>query len=91
MFMLFFAVALLTELYLAGVKTFDIMEVGKIVEVKVKRKEFVLSQQAKMVFAKIHDDWEMNMCKRFDNDTLVSGKCSPYFPNVKFIPITNKN
>ena len=49
MFMLFFAVALLTELYLAGEKTFNIMEVGKIVEVKVKRKEFALSQEAKMV------------------------------------------
>jgi hypothetical protein len=48
------------------------MEVRKIVEVKVKRKQFVFSQDAKMVFAKIHVDWEMNRCKRFDNDSLVS-------------------
>lgn len=59
---------------MAGENTFDITEVGKIVDVKVKRKEFVLSNEAKELFAQIHDDWEMNVCKTFDNDSLVSGK-----------------
>ena len=66
-------VSLLAQLYLAGENTFEISEVGKIVDVKVKRKEFVLSKEAKELFAQIHDDWEMNVCKTFDNDSLVSG------------------
>ena len=56
---LIFLVGLLTELYLAAEDTFEITEVGKIVDVKIERKQFVLSEEAKELFAKIHDEWEM--------------------------------
>ena len=42
-------------------------------ELNVKRKQFALSDEAKSLFAKVHNDWEMKICKRFDNDSLVSG------------------
>ena len=71
--MILILVTFLTELYLAGENTFEITEFRKITEVNVKRKKFALSDEAKSLFAKIHDDWEMNICKRFDNDSLVSG------------------
>lgn len=71
---LIFLVGLLTELYLSGEETFNITEVGKVIDVKIERKQFVLSEEAKELFAKIHDEWEMEVCKRFENDSLVSGR-----------------
>ena len=52
---------------------FEIMEFRKITQVNVKRKQFALSDEAKSLFAKVHNDCEVNICKRFDNDSLVSG------------------
>ena len=85
---LIFLVGLLTELYLAAEDTFQITEVGKIVDVKIERKQFVLSEEAKELFAKIHDEWEMEVCRRFENDSLVSGTyyagyIAKYFPFLK--------
>ena len=49
---------------------------------------FVLSEEAKELFAKIHDEWEMEVCRRFENDSLVSGMyyagyIAKYFPFLK--------
>ena len=60
---LIFLVGLLTELYLAGEETFNITEVGKVIDVKIERKQFVLSEEAKELFAKIHDEWEWKSAK----------------------------
>jgi hypothetical protein len=45
-------------------------EVGKIVGVKVEREQYTFSPEAKSLFAEIHDNWEMNVCKKFQSDVL---------------------
>ena len=85
---LIFLVGLLTELYLAAEDTFEITEVGKMTDVKIERKQFVLSEEAKELFEKNHEEWEMEVCRRFENDSLVSGTyhagyIAKYYPFLK--------
>lgn len=72
--MIHFIVNLLTTLYENGETTFVIDDKKKPVDVKVTRKSYPLSKPAKDKFIKIHDDWEINMCKKYHFDTLISGK-----------------
>ena len=72
------SVNLLTTFFLDGEKTFKINDDTKIVDVKVTRQVYHLSPEAKEDFTKIHDDWEINMCKKYNYDTLISGKSSSY-------------
>ncbi|CAB4036868.1 Hypothetical predicted protein, partial [Paramuricea clavata] len=65
-------VEFLTNLYIDGEKTFSKTEVGKIVDVKVEREQYIFSPEAKSLFAQIHDNWEMNVCKKFQSDVLLS-------------------
>jgi hypothetical protein len=60
------SVEFLTNLYIDGEKTFSKTEVGKIVDVKVEREQYTFSPEAKSLFAEIHDNWEMNVCKNFN-------------------------
>ena len=67
------SVEFLTNLYIDGEKTFSKTEVGKIVDVKVEREQYTFSPEAKSLFAEINDNWEMNVCKKFQSDVLLSG------------------
>ena len=57
-----------------GEDTFDIDDETTVTDVTVTRKEFCLSEDAEGQFTKIHDDWEMNVCKKYRFDTLISGE-----------------
>ena len=72
--MIHFIANLLTTLYENGESTFVIDDEKNPVDVKVTRKSYPLNKQAKDEFIKIHDDWEINMCKKYLFDRLISGK-----------------
>ncbi len=67
------SVEFLTNLYIQGEETFSKTDVGKIVHVKVDREQYRLPTEAKSLFANIHDYWEMNVCKQYQSDVLLSG------------------
>ena len=74
--LIFFIVDLLTTLFVNGENTFKINDDNKIIDVKVTRQPFHLTDSAKEQFVKMHDDWEINICKKYHYDTLISGKFS---------------
>jgi hypothetical protein len=81
---------MLANLYLAAEDTFTITEKDKIVDVKVTRDRYSLSEDAKHLFAKIHDDWEINLCQKYHYDTLISGKSSnPKADTMFFLLLTH--
>jgi hypothetical protein len=67
-------VNLLTSLYEKGEKMYTCEDVAKVVVVNVKRKKYTLTQEAQQTFADIHDSWEMNICKAYQHDILLSCK-----------------
>ncbi len=67
------SVEFLTNLYIQGEETFSKTDVEKIVHVKVDREQYRLSTEAQSLFANIHNDWEMNVCKQYQSDVLLSG------------------
>ena len=67
-------VNLLTTLYERGEETYTSEDVAKIVVVNVERRKYTLSPEAEQTFAGIHDNWEMNVCKAYQHDILLSGK-----------------
>ncbi len=81
---------MLANLYLGSEDTFTITENDKIVDVKVTCEAYTLCEEAKNLFGKIHDDWEINMCQKFHYDTLISGK-SPNTNSMHVIPTINRH
>ena len=67
-------VDLLANLFIEGEDTFSIHDERTVTDVKVTRKQFCLSEDAEEQFTKIHDDWEINMCKKYRFDKLISGE-----------------
>ena len=79
-----FAVQFLTNLYIDGEDTFTKYNDEKIVNVQVNREQYRLSEEAKLLFAQIHDDWEINVCKQHQSDVLLSGRFQYVYIAVKF-------
>lgn len=69
-----FAVQFLTNLYVDGEDTFTKDNDEKIVNVEVNRQQYRLSKEAKLLFSQIHDEWEINVCKKHQSDVLLSGR-----------------
>lgn len=63
----------LVQLYIEGETTYCIEDEEKLTSVEVKRKKFTLSKEAIDCFQKIHDEWELNVCKKYPHDALVGG------------------
>ena len=62
--LIFFTVDLLTTLFVNGENMFKINDDNKIIDLKVTRQPFHLINSANEKFVKMHDDWEMNICKK---------------------------
>ncbi len=71
---LIYIVSMLTSLYERGEETYTTEDVAKVVVVHVDRRKYTLSQEAQETFEQIHDNWEMNICKAYQHDILLSGK-----------------
>jgi NTP pyrophosphatase (non-canonical NTP hydrolase) len=41
--------------------------------VSVERTEFTLSEEALEIFEAIHDNWELNICEKYQHDPLIGG------------------
>jgi hypothetical protein len=67
------SVCFLAELYTEGESTFVIDNDDKITNVIVNRKRYTLSADAFTAFENIHDDWEMNVCKKYPYQPLIGG------------------
>lgn len=59
--------------YIHGEKTFEVEEDGKRKTVKVERTEFNLTEKAISAFKVIHDEWELEVCKKNPHDALLGG------------------
>ena len=69
---------MLATLYERGENTYTSEDVAKVVVVHVERRKYTLSQEAQQTFEDIHDNWEMNICKAYHHDILLSGKTCIY-------------
>ena len=67
------SVCFLAELYTEGESTFVIENDHKITNVIVNRKRYTLAADASTAFENIHDDWEMNVCKKYPYEPLIGG------------------
>lgn len=63
----------MTDLYIHGENTFEIEENGKCKVVSVNRTEYELTDEAVAVFKEIHDEWELEVCKKNPHDALLGG------------------
>lgn len=63
----------MTDLYIHGEKTFEIEENGKCKSVSVNRTGYELTGEAVKEFKKIHDEWELEVCKKNPHDALLGG------------------
>ena len=68
----------LATLYADGETTYVIEKDEKITNVIVDRKKYSLSQEALTTFENVHDDWEMNVCKKYPYEPLIGGKTYKY-------------
>ena len=90
------SVCFLVELYTEGESTFVIDNDDKIINVIVNRKRYAFT-----AFENIHDDWEMNVCKKYPYQPLIGGilyiilyYISVYYSIVWYIitrPLANAN
>ena len=69
-----FLVTFLASIYCYGEQTFQIEEDGKKRTVKVERTVFNLTEKAITAFKTIHDEWELEVCKKHPHDALLGGK-----------------
>ena len=67
-------VKFLADLYMKGESTYVIKQNDKKTDVTVNRVHYQLSQEALEAFEAIHDDWELNICKKYPYDPLIGGK-----------------
>ena len=58
-------------LYIEGEDTFTIEDGDKMTFAILDRKKYSLSSEAMREFEKVHDDWELNICKNVPHDVLV--------------------
>ena len=63
----------LANLYIHGETTFEVEEEGKRKTVKVERTEFNLTEKVITAFKEIHDEWELEVCKKNPHDALLGG------------------
>lgn len=47
---------------------------GKVKTVSVNRTQFHLSEEAHAEYEYLHDEWEVNICKKHPHDPLIGGK-----------------
>jgi len=68
----------LATLYIEGENTYTIEDGNKIVSVIVDRKLHRLSREAMALFEAKHDEWELNICKKYPHDAFIGGnlKCT---------------
>ena len=66
-------VDILSELYIHGETTYHIEESGKVKTVSVNRTEFHLSEEAQAEYESLHDEWEVEICKKHPHDPLIAG------------------
>lgn len=71
--MLKFLENFLASLYIHGETTFEVEEDGKRKSVKVERTEYNLTEEAITAFKAIHDEWELEVCKKNPHDALLGG------------------
>lgn len=64
----------LATLYADGETTYEIENDEKITNVIVNRTKYKLSPEALTTFENVHDDWEMNVCKKYPYEPLIGGK-----------------
>ena len=55
-------------------------DLGKKVAVFVDRTSFTLSSEAMSYYEEMHDEWEMDVCKKYPHDVLISGLYHSYLP-----------
>ncbi|KAL9977025.1 hypothetical protein ACROYT_G014386 [Oculina patagonica] len=67
----------LADLYIRGESTFQIEDNGKQKVMSVERAEFYLTDEAVNVFRRIHDEWEIEVCKRNPHDALIGDIFKP--------------
>ena len=75
---LFLAVSFLATLYIEGEKRYSIEEDKKVTTVIVERTKYQLSEEGMDLFESIHDDWELEICKKYPHDVLIGGKHNLY-------------
>lgn len=75
-----FVVNFLADLYEKGESTYIIEhdDKKKMTNVIVKRTKYDLAPDALKAFEQIHDDWEMNICKKYPYDPLIGGNYNYY-------------
>ena len=56
-----------------GENSYRIEDLGKKVAVYVDRTSFTLSSEAMSYFEEMHDEWEMDVCKNYPHDVVISG------------------
>jgi hypothetical protein len=61
-------------LYTEGESTYIINNDDKITNIVVNRKKLTLSPAAFTAFENVHDDWEMNICKKYPYEPFIGGK-----------------
>ena len=69
----FLVLEFLAKLYIQGEETYSIEEDKKVVTVIVERKKYQLTQEAMDLFEEVHDNWELEVCKKYPHDVLIGG------------------
>ncbi len=69
----FIVVHFLADLYTDGKSTYVINDDDRITNVIANRKKFKIPQDAFTAFQAVHNDWEMNVCKKFPYEPLIGG------------------
>ena len=69
----YISVTFLAQLYVNGEQTFEIHTNGKLKTVTVNRREYHLTKEAVIEFERVHDHWELDVCKKKPHDPLVGG------------------
>ena len=77
---LFLVVSFLAILNIEGERTYSIEEDKKVTTVIVERTKYQLSEEGMDLFETIHDDWELEICKKYPHDVLIGGKDNRYMP-----------
>ena len=73
-FSTFPVVYFIATLYADGVTTYEIEHDKKITNVIVNRTKYKLSPKALTTLKNVHNDWEMNVCKKYPYEPLIGGK-----------------
>ena len=69
----------LTDLYIHGESTYEIVEQGKLKTVSINRAEYILTQDAISEFKTIHDSWQLDICEKNPYDAFIGGSLLMHF------------